>query len=247
MKITIIRTIRPLAVLFITPLLFLSAAQSTLAQEHRITAISIWKPKEGQEQRFEAGYKQHLQWHKRNGDKRDWYGWYVISGTNFGQFVDATFDHSWSEFDNPVNPAGDGEDNSLHTDPFGDYLVAFKLSRIEEASATDTVGLQSKYTRLITLQVTDPVAARKIIGRLKEKYLADGVKNFQCFRVVDGGNLNQIIILIGVQHFSEFNKTENIQEDLAAEERLLKTNVVTVINSELLGFRSDMSLLNSGN
>jgi hypothetical protein len=244
---TKIRAICPLAGLFITSLLLLTATQSSLAQAHRIAAFSIWKPKEGQETLFETGYKQHLQWHKRNGDKWDWYGWYVISGKNFGQFLDATFDHSWNEFDNPVNPAGDREDNSLHTDPFGDYLMAFKLSRIEEASQTDTVGLRSKFTRLIRLQVTDPAAAGILLGRLKEKYVADGVRNFQCFHVMDGGSLYQYIILIGAQHFAELEKTENIIMDLAAAERLLKTKVVTEADSELLAYRSDMSLLHPGN
>ncbi len=63
-----------------------------------------------------------------NNDPWDWYGWYVISGERSGHFIDATFGHSWSDFDNPVNPAGDGADNDLHTEPFGNFIMGYKLS-----------------------------------------------------------------------------------------------------------------------
>jgi hypothetical protein len=224
--------------------LLLLFANLSSAQDHNIAAFSIWKPKEGQEQRFPAGYQQHLLWHQRSGDKWDWYGWYVISGRNFGQFVDATFDHSWNDFNSPVNPAGDGADNNLHTDPFGDYLMAFKVSRIEEASVTDTLGLRSKFSRLITLKVNDLSIARKILGRLKEKYMENGViKNFQCFRTIDGGNLYQLFILIGLTDFTQMERSENIPADLAEIERSLKTNVITEIDSELLAYKREMSLI----
>jgi len=222
---------------------FLLFTGTALAQDHGIAAFSIWRPKAGMEQRFEAGYKQHLQWHQRNGDKWDWYGWYIISGKNFGQFVDATFDHAWNDFDHPVNPAGDGADNNLHTDPFGDYLTAFKVTRMEEASSTDTIGLRSKFTRLITIKFTDPDAARKILIQLKEKRATKGsTKNFQCFRVVDGDNLCQRLIMIGLPDLSSFERTENIEEDLAEIERLVKPGAIREIISEMLLYRGDMSL-----
>jgi len=237
----------------------IAAAQKPFTPARGIAAFSIWQPKEGQESRFETGYKQHLQWHQRSGDKWDWYGWYVISGKNYGQFVDATFDHSWSDFMAPVNPAGDGADNDLHTEPFGTYLGGFKLSRIEEASITDTAGLRTKFSRLITLKVNDLTLAEKILTRLKEKYTGNSasaasaptpttpaspaVKNFQCFRLIDGGDLNQMIILIGLADLTQFDNTEHIPADLSEIEHASKTNVIREIESELLAFKSDMSLI----
>lgn len=46
-------------------LLFVSkfaSSQSNLAQ------FAVWKPKPGLEANFEAGYKKHLEWHKKAGD-----------------------------------------------------------------------------------------------------------------------------------------------------------------------------------
>ena len=77
-----------------------SCGAQTGSGDHGIAAFSFWQPKDAQ--RFEAGYKKHLQWHKNSGDAWDWYGWYVISGPHDGQFLDATFDHSFSDFMHPV-------------------------------------------------------------------------------------------------------------------------------------------------
>lgn len=85
-----------------------------MAQNGPVAHFSFWQPKAGEEKNFENGYKQHLNWHKTNGDKWAWYGWYIISGPRSGQFVDATFNHAWGDFDKPVKPAEDGADNQLH-------------------------------------------------------------------------------------------------------------------------------------
>lgn len=212
-------------------------ATAAPASDHGIAAFSVWQPKDAQ--RFETGYKQHLQWHRRSGDRWGWYGWYVVSGPHFGQFVDATFDHSWSDFSHPVDPAGDREDNDLHTDPFGDYLMGFRLARIEEASTA--AGLNAKYSRWVTVKTNDPVAIRKVLVRLKDRY-ADSVAGIQCFQMVDGGNLQQVFIMIGLTGWEQMGRTAGLAADLAEIERSLKTNVITGIESELLAYKEDMSI-----
>ena len=215
-----------------------SNAQSANNSDHGIAAFSIWLPKDAQ--RFETGYKQHLQWHRRSGDRWSWYGWYVISGPHFGQFIDATFDHSWSDFAHPVDPPGDESDNALHTDPFGDYLTAFKLARIEEASTP--AGPNAKLSRWVTVKTSDPVAIRRILVELKNRY-ADSVTGIQCFRMVDGGSLQQVFILIGLTGWEQMGRTSELPADLTAIEHSLKLNVITGIESELLAFKEDMSMI----
>lgn len=203
-----------------------------------IAAFSIWQPKDAQ--RFEAGYKRHLQWHQRSGDRWSWYGWYVISGPHYGQFVDATFDHSWSDFSHPVDPAGDREDNDLHTEPFGEYLMGFRVARIGEASTP--AALSAKFSRWVTVKTSDPVAIRKILVQLKDRY-ADSVAGIQCFRMVDGGDLQRVFILIGLTGWEQMGRTSDLAADLAAIERSLKIDVITGIESELLAYKEDMSLI----
>lgn len=224
-------------------LLLILFNSTVLAQEKNVAHFSVWSPKAGREQNFEAGYKKHLLWHKANGDKWSWYGWYIVSGPRFGQFVDATFEHSWSDFDSPVKPAEDAADNELHTVPFGNFLTAFKVSKVRQLSSSDGAGLKSKFIRLITLSVNDMPEGLKAVEKLKNKYATDfSLKNFHTYKLIDGGNANQIILMLGFNDYAGFGKTRNLQEDLTAVEDSLKIKVVTAINSETLLYKSDMSL-----
>lgn len=98
------------------------------AQEvsHAITSFVIWKPLPGHEDEFESVYKRHLQWHKAAQDTWSWYGWYFVSGERYGQFMDATFDHAWADFDKPIKPAGDRADNRVNVFPYGEVKSVYK-------------------------------------------------------------------------------------------------------------------------
>lgn len=223
--------------------LFILFSNVVIAQENNIAHFSIWKLKEGLEQKFETGYKQHLLWHKANGDKWSWYGWYIISGSRAGLFVDATFNHNWSDFNSPVNPSGDGADNQLHTVPFADFQMAFKVAKIKQLSSEDSAVLKSKYLRFVTLSVNDITSALKIIEQLKENYNSKYLfKNFQTYKMIDGGNINQIILLLGFANFTDYGKTDRLAEDISSIENSLKMKVITAINSETLLYKADMSL-----
>jgi hypothetical protein len=224
----------------IVVLLFLGS--DVMAQDGQVAHFSFWKPKAGQEKNFEIGYKQHLVWHKTNGDRWAWYGWYIISGPRDGQFVDATFNHAWGDFDKSVKPAEDGADNRLHTYPFGDFIAGCKLVFLPNLSMADSNSLQSKFLRLVTIQVTDITMGKKVIGKLKSNYQLSGTGSFLTFKLVDGGELNQLFLLIGLNSFSAYSAFENLQEELNAIEGSLKIKTITSITSETLVYRADMSL-----
>ena len=221
-------------------LLFISG--EVIAQNN-VAHFSFWKPRAEQAQHFENGYKQHLKWHKDNGDSWSWYGWYVISGARAGLFVDATFNHAWSDFDKPVKPADDRDDNNLHTHPFGDFVGGFKMIQLPDLSIGDSSGLQSRFLRFVMISVTDIENGKKVIERLKANYQLAGVKTFLPFKMVDGGSLNQLLVLIGLNSFQEYGKVENLQEELSALETSLKIKTITSITAETLVYRADMSLL----
>jgi hypothetical protein len=211
--------------------------------QNNVAHFTFWKPNPAEAQHFENGYKQHLKWHKDNGDQSSWYGWYVISGPRADLFVDATFNHTWIDFDKPVKPAEDRADNNLHTRPFGDYEGGCKLLFLRDLSIGDSSGLESKYLRLITINVTEIDNGKKLIERLKNRYQLTGIKTFLPFKMVDGGNLNQLLLLIGLQSFQEYGKLENLPEELSAIEATLKIKTITSITAETLVYRADMSLL----
>jgi len=216
-------------------------ASTTYGQESNIGQFAIWKPKEGQLQNFENGYKQHLNWHKTNGDKWGWYGWFVVSGIRYGQFVDATFDHTWADFDKAVKPAEDIADNRLHVFPFGDVQTIFKVSNYTKASTVDTFSLKTKLIKLVTLTVDNMEQSLKLTEKLKDFYVSKQIKTFKTYKVVDGGATNQIILMMGFDNWEEYSMSENLNEKVNELEQLLKVKSVSLTNSETMVYRADMS------
>ncbi|MGN6211083.1 hypothetical protein [Parafilimonas sp.] len=217
-------------------------ANAIHGQDKNIGQFAIWKPKEAMLQNFENGYKQHLNWHKANGDKWDWYGWFIISGARYGQFVDATFDHNWADFDKAVKPADDMADNRLHVFPFADVQTVFKVAYYAKASTNDTFMLKASLLKLVTLSVDDIDQSLKVCEMLKDHYASDQIKYFKVYKMIDGGDINQIIILMGFENWKDYAISENLNDKISAIQEIMKVNAINSISSETLVYRKDMSL-----
>jgi len=228
---------RPLCLLCCLFLSGAALAQSSIAQ------FVIWQPKPGAEASFIKGYQQHLQWHKTNGDTWSWYGWFIQNGPRDGQFVDATFDRAWSDFDRRINAEGDAADNSIHTHPFADVKTVFKVSQLKQLSVADSHSLQSKYLRLITLEVTDLQSGIQLLEQFKRSYSATRpLQNFLVYKLVDGGPLNQLLILWGFNSFESYGTSEDVQDQLYKAAASLKEKTILSFTAEMLVYRADMSL-----
>ena len=59
---------------------------------------------------------------------------------------------------------------------------------------------------------------------------------------MDGGNINQLVLLLGAADYEEYGKTEDLQEMLGAAEAALQLKVIEQVYSETLVYRADMSL-----
>lgn len=223
-------------------LLLLFFSTGSTAQQH-IAQFVVWQPKAGAAQQFEKGYRQHLQWHKANHDPWGWYGWFIISGPRSGQFVDATVDHVWSDFDHPVNPAGDRADNELHVYPYGALQTVIKAARLTSLCSGDISSLRSKYLRMVTLQVSDINTGIKLVEQMKRNWPpATPLRNFLVYKVIDGSNINQLVLLWGFDNFEAYGNGEHLQEALDSAATALKVKAVEAITSETLVYRADMSL-----
>ncbi|HEY0611666.1 MAG TPA: hypothetical protein VGD35_18470, partial [Chitinophaga sp.] len=166
-----------------------------------------------------------------------------ISGPRSGQFVDATVEHAWSDFDHPLKAVEDRADNDLHVFPYGELQTVVKAARLPALCTGAVSGLQSKFLRMVTLQVTDINAGIKLIEQLKRSWpSATPVKDLFVYKIVDGGAINQLLLLWGFNNFEEYGNSEQLQEALAAAETALKVKAVEAITSETLVYRADMSL-----
>lgn len=216
---------------------------STRLTAQHVAQFVAWKPKAGAEQQFEKGYRQHLLWHKANRDPWSWYGWFIISGPRNGQFIDATIDHAWSDFDHPVQPAGDRADNELHVFPYGELQTVIKATRLPALCTGDAGSLRLKFVRMITLQVTDINTGIRLIGELKQNWpAAVPLKDLLVYKIIDGGNINQLVLFWGFNSLEAYGSSELLQEALSAAETALKVRAVEALTSETLVYRADMSL-----
>jgi hypothetical protein len=224
-------------------LIFLFTITITVkAQVNNIAQFAIWKPNEGEMQNFENGYKQHLNWHKMNNDKWSWYGWFIVSGPRYGQFVDATFNHSWAEFDNPVKPEEDMADNRVHVFPFGEIQNVFKVSFMPNNSTTDTFRNKLKIVRLVTINTNSIDSGLKIVDKLKDFYILSKIESFRTYKLIDGGSTNEIILMLGFSSWNNYSITEQLKEKIEEIEQQLKHKVITSVNSETMIYRTDLSL-----
>lgn len=209
-------------------------------QDSNIGQFVIWKAKEGQSQNFENGYKKHLNWHKTNGDQWGWYGWFFISGPRYGQFVDATFNHNWADFDKAVKPADDMADNTINVFPFGDVQSIFKVSEVEKASSKGS-NMKTKFIKMITLNVGDVEQALAISEKLKDHYISKSIKFYKTYKIIDGGETNQVILMLGFENWTDYALSEDFNKQISKCQHELKIETIRSMISETMVYRTDLS------
>jgi hypothetical protein len=150
--------------------------------------------------------------------------------------MDATIDHAWGDFDNPVDPAGDHADNEQNTVPYANFIGAAKLNAVTSLSRPGQYGLRSKYMKMITLQVLNEYSAtwriRNLRNRVEDK---KGINFFVTYKTIDGGRMDHWYILIGADNWADFEACAD------AGDKLLDSGVFKSITSETLLYRHDLS------
>lgn len=230
-----------------TALLIVMLCGTVLAQDNRIAQFTMWQPKEMQAAGFQRGYVQHLKWRKAAGDPWEWHGWYITSGPRIGWFVEATFNRAWSDFDGrPVDPSEESVNLNQNIYPYADIRSTFKAYFLKDQSLANSSSLRSKLIRMVTIRVTDMPAAVRVVDRYKNSFRSNSdVTTLMAYKVIDGGNANQLILLIGSNSWEQYGKTENILDQLNNIENALKLKTIDGITSETLVFSPEMSLSDS--
>jgi hypothetical protein len=102
--------------------LLLLAPVAAHAGDARGTAAFLFAyyPRAGQKEKFEAGYREHLEWHRAHRDPLPWYAWYVFTGERTGLFVDGSFGVPFAAFDERVEPAQDAANFAATTAPYAE-------------------------------------------------------------------------------------------------------------------------------
>jgi hypothetical protein len=94
-----------------------------------------YRPAAGQAQRFEDGYRRHLDWHRAHRDRLAWYAWTVIDGPRAGLFIDGSFDVALDGLDTRPDPAGDAADAQGTFLPYGTAALRESWRRVSPDTA----------------------------------------------------------------------------------------------------------------
>lgn len=209
-----------------------------------LARFTILKPKVGMEVQFEEGYKRHLEWHLTNADSWNWYGWYVVSGTRRGQFIDATIGRSWADFDSPVNPSADRADNLVSVLPFAEITTQYTTTFQAEFSRVKDTDLVAPLQNVVYLKLNP--ASETSFKRFLAEFMKQAAteQSFLWYRIEDGDDTPQYFVLMPRNNFAEFGKTENLFErvfERSDAARIAFRDSVRDMRVEVMRHRADLS------
>lgn len=246
-----------LAVLFLGVWLPASARTAHAQSEEEAAFVFAYYPKEGQQDRFDEGYRRHLDWHREHDDPLPWYGWYVTSGERIGMFIDGTFGIPLAAFDERVDPSGDAADAAQTMAPFADaafrstYVLRRDLSTgslLEDRQPSPHVQVFHYELRPGTVEAFERVV-RALHAVLEE---TNEAPVHTWYELVVGGTHPTYMLMVprdGWESYSSFRETvasaiarsfdANEADDLLAT----LTRAVEHVRSEAWSYRSDLSYL----
>jgi hypothetical protein len=206
----------------------LSHAQNSPGQFARIVVL---KPKPGLSSEFTAGYQRHLVWHKSNKDPWTWYGWTFVLGERVGQFMDGTFGHAITNFDQAIDPTADSADNNLNVAPYADFVSHGIYERLEAASTGTPLPNASPFMALNTYTVT-PGQESPFESAITNLAKNPANQHLSWYKLRIGGQLSQYVLMRPAQTFSDGGTLPEIE---------LPRGLVQHAQSELLRYQPTLS------
>lgn len=180
---------------------------------------------------FEAGYRQHLEWHRQAGDRLAWYGWYVVSGAGLGRFVDGTFGLAPEAFDQRVDPAGDRADFAK-TVGLSATAVSREVLRIRDDLGSGRSLEERDRSRMLHVirYLVEPGARQAFEAAVRERRKRQDVP-YAWYELVSGGRHPSYLRVTPCDTWAELQRVE-VGSDLP--------NVVEV-SSSTWAYREDLS------
>ena len=211
----------------------------------------VYRMQPGGTEKFEQGYRQHLQWHRAHRDPLSWYAWTIEDGERSGYFVDASVGEPFAAFDRRVDVAGDGADFRANVAPYATplgqptYVLLRGLS-----TGTPLEDLKPS----ATMQVTH-VHVRLGMEARFERALAVAHRHLQkesdapphtWYRLVTGGDTAQYMLLVARDGWSGYDRFERSLGALLAGDQTAQRDLAESVQSastESWRYRAELSAL----
>ncbi|HET7551402.1 MAG TPA: hypothetical protein VFK04_08925 [Gemmatimonadaceae bacterium] len=211
-----------------------AAGRGAIARTFEINA------RRGRTRQFEDGYRRHLDWHTRAGDRWAWYMWTVTNGERAGLYVDGTFGHTWADFDAAVDPPGDRADNGVNVDPFTTRGPNHVWRRRPELGGLP-VDLEEKTMVLRTEYHVRSGAREELDAAFRRLREVARDREYDVFELLSGGERSTYVLWVPVATWSDagdfMDRTSDALQALAASAESTR--------AELWRFRADMSICRS--
>jgi hypothetical protein len=226
--------------------IFTLLCSSLFAQSANVARVVMWQPKPDVEQKFEEGYKRHLEWHRAHQDRWTWLGWNIVSGDRSGMFVDASAFHPWPDLDSPVAPKEDAADNATNVYPYGDVRSVVTYEAVSGATRITAAQLQSPLLDFVYLDVAPGSELAFEQAALKTlSSLGDAPRVL--FRPANGGN--EYLLLLPAAKMSDLQFHAGLLREILHASSARPSNhsdsgyLVRRYHTELARFRPDMSYI----
>jgi hypothetical protein len=151
-----------------------------------------------------------------------------VSGERPGYFFDATFGRSWADFDKPVNPAQDSADFDINVRPFATTLTQFTCAYLPKFSKGTDADLSAALLLQIIFFKINPgqePAFEKFLAKFHDSRNSkwETEQNYLWYRIEDGDEMPQYLLLLPHKIFAEKRKTENFLAKLQAQNSSAQT------------------------
>jgi hypothetical protein len=235
--------------------------QPTTQEINRINAnnvcrIFFQKVKMGSVSQFEQARKQHMQFHKSQGDTWTWHVYQVQTGPNMGMYVTSTCGHTWKDFDTWEQKMGEADAQDAEQ-KMGPYLAEQSSAFYVYRADLSVAPANRPPTRLVGVSIyqlkpgmSDQfTAAVRQIGELV-KADPSRPKNAGWLDLMNGGPANTYVLLLDRQGWADFAPLDKTNRDLAnaamgkeQADALYKriTDSIESVHTESAMFRPDLS------
>jgi len=206
---------------------------------------------DGMQAKFEAGYRQHLAWHRAHHDRLVWYGWMIDNGARAGQFVDANVGEPFAAFDHRVDVADDGKDFQQNVAPYSTptaqetYLLLRDVSfRTPLESRQPSANMQVLTYRVRPGTEARFEAALRVVRHALEN--TPDAPSHTWYRLMVGGMQSTYVLQIARADWASYDRFHrSIAELLATDPAALADYAAAVndVQSETWTYRAELSNL----
>ena len=231
-------------------------AASAMAQPD-VCRVFFTTPKPGAEQQFEAGRKQHNQFHQKANDKWTWNTWVTATGKSAGSYITASCGHSWADFDTvEKNLPGDTADAAAAMGPHtAQSSNSFYVVRGDLGLNYDPKQPPAPMVEVTVFQLkpsADPRAFANSVRRIRDVLQkASYPRSSVWLQLVNGGEGPLFVLLVNRKNWADFALPGGKTPRDATEEAIGKqqsdtlfrgiTDAVEEVYTETSVYRPDLS------